>query len=44
MHNSLRYAVYTMMIVYFKKLTKYLNAEKIINVIKTVLFNNCFNE
>ena len=32
------------MIVYFKKLTKHLNVEKIINIIKTALFNNCFNE
>ena len=32
------------MIVYFKKLTKHLNAEEIINVIKTTLFNNYFNK
>ena len=43
-HNSLKYAIYTMMIVYFKKLIKHLNIEEIINEIKTVLFNNCFNE
>ena len=32
------------MIVYFKKLIKHLNAEKIINTAETALFNNCFNE
>ena len=32
------------MIVYFKKLMKHLNAEKVINKIKTVLFDNYFNK
>ena len=32
------------MIVYFKKLTKYLNAEEVISVIKMTLFDNCFNK
>ena len=32
------------MIIYFKKLTKHLNVEEIINVIKMTLFNNCFNK
>ena len=30
-HNSLKYAVYTAVIVYFKKLIKHLNAEEMIN-------------
>ena len=33
-----------MIIVYFEKLTKHLNAEKTIHVIKTALFDNYFNE
>ena len=44
MHNSLKHAVYTIMIIYFKKLTKHLNVKKTISTIKTVLFNNYFNE
>ena len=32
------------MIIYFKKLIKYLNAENTINTMKIKLFNNCFNE
>ena len=44
MHNLLKDAVYTVMIVYFKKLIKYLNIEKIINAIKITLFNNYFNK
>ena len=43
-HNSLKCAVYTAVIVYFKKLMKHLNAEKIISEMKMTLFNNCFNE
>ena len=44
MHNSLKCAVYTTMIVYFKKLMKHLNAEKTINIAKITLFDSCFNE
>ena len=44
MHSSLKCAVYTIVIIYFKKLIKHLNAEKTINVIKMTLFNNCFNK
>ena len=44
MHNLLRCAVYTMIIVYFEKLIKHLNIEEIINMIKMTLFNNCFNK
>ena len=43
-HNSLNYVIYTIVIIYFKKLIKYFNAEEMINVIKTTLFNNYFNE
>ena len=43
-HNSLNCAVYTIMIIYFKKLIKHFNAEEMISTIKTILFNNCFNE
>ena len=42
-HNLLNHAVYTAVIIYFKKLMKYFNAKKVINVVKTTLFNNCFN-
>ena len=34
MHNLLKYVIYTVIIVYFKKLIKYLNAEKMISVVK----------
>ena len=41
-----RYSVtaYNVTIIYFKTLMKHLNAEKKINVVKTALFNNYFNE
>ena len=44
MHNLLKYAVYITMILYFKKLIKHLNIKEMINIIKTALFNNCFNK
>ena len=43
-HNSLNYAIYTIVIIYFEKLMKHFNAEEMINAVKTTLFNNCFNE
>ena len=36
--------VYDIIIVYFKTLIKHLNVKKKINVTKTVLFDNYFNE
>ena len=33
---------YSAAIIYFKNLMKHLNAEKIINMIKTILLDNCF--
>ena len=44
MHNSLKCAVYTTVIIYFRKLIKYLNIEKTINTIEVALFDNCFNK
>ena len=48
-HNIMRdekylITAYNVTIVYFKTLMKYLNAEKKINIIKTVLFNSYFNK
>ena len=43
-HNSLNHAVYTIIIIYFKKLIKHFNVEETINIIKIALFNSCFNE
>ena len=44
MYNLLKCAVYTAVIVYFKKLIKHLNIKKMISIIKTALFNNYFNK
>ena len=35
---------YSATIIYFKNLIKHLNIKKIINIIKAVLFNNCFKK
>ena len=35
---------YLIIIIYFKDLMKYLNTEEIINMIKTILLNNCFKK
>ena len=43
-HNLLSYVIYIIVIIYFKKLIKHFNAEKMINIIKITLFNHCFNE
>ena len=43
-YNLLSHVIYTTMIIYFKKLIKYFNAEEIISTIKITLFNNCFHE
>ena len=43
-HKLLSYIVYIIMIIYFNMLIKHLNVKEVISVIKTMLFNNCFNE
>ena len=43
-HNSLKCAVYTVMIVYFKRLMKHLNVKEMISEMKMTLFDSCFNE
>ena len=35
---------YSAAIIYFKNLMKHLNAEKIINIIKITLLDNCFKK
>ena len=35
---------YSLIIIYFKRLTKHLNVKDTINDVKMKLFNNCFNE
>ena len=37
-------ADYSAAIIYFKNLMKHLNVEEIINMMKTTLFNNCFEK
>ena len=37
-------ADYSAAIIYFKNLIKHLNAEEIINMMKTALFDNCFKK